>query len=124
MVARGKVKRVMTEKEILAHVDHPFIVRLYDTFQSKGKLYFILDYCAGGEFFEMLRKLPKGALPENDAKFYAAEVLLALEYLHTMGYIYRDLKPENILLHANGHVMLSDFDLSKSLDEKVHLDLD
>lgn len=116
---KNKIKRVMTEKEILAHVDHPFIVRLYETFQSKGNLYFVLDYCAGGEFFDVLSKLPGGVLDENAAKFYAAEVLLALEYLHSQGYIYRDLKPENLLLHENGHIMLSDFDLSKSLDEKV-----
>ncbi|GMG40524.1 unnamed protein product [[Candida] boidinii] len=55
-------------------------------------------------------------IPESDAKFYAAEVTAALEYLHLMGFIYRDLKPENILLHQSGHIMLSDFDLSKQTD--------
>ena len=74
-----------------------------------------MDFCAGGEFFRTLRTLPGRvkALPEAHAKFYAAEVLLGMEYLHMMGIIYRDLKPENILLHASGHIMLTDFNLSK-----------
>lgn len=113
MIARNKVKRVLTEREILATADHPFIVTLYGTFQSTNKLFFVMEYCAGGEFFRMLQRQPGKRLLENHAKFYAAEVLLALEYLHLMGFIYRDLKPENILLHASGHIRLTDFDLSK-----------
>jgi protein-serine/threonine kinase len=72
-----------------------------------------MDYCAGGEFFRMLQKQSGKCLPEEHVRFYAAEVLLALEYLHMKGFIYRDLKPENILLHESGHLMLTDFDLSK-----------
>ena len=74
-----------------------------------------MDFCGGGEFFAALRRLPGRvkALPEAHARFYAAEVLMGLEYLHMMGIIYRDLKPENILLHHSGHVMLTDFNLSK-----------
>jgi protein-serine/threonine kinase len=75
----------------------------------------VMDYCAGGEFFRMLKAQPERRIPEEWVKFYAAEVLLALEYLHTCGFIYRDLKPENILLHATGHIMLTDFDLSKQV---------
>jgi protein-serine/threonine kinase len=108
-----QVKRVLTEREILATTDHPFIVTLYCSFQGADKLYFVMEYCAGGEFFRMLQRQPNKCLPENSVKFYAAEVLLALEYLHMMGFIYRDLKPENILLHHSGHVRLTDFDLSK-----------
>jgi len=113
MIQRQKIKRVLTEREILATADHPFIVPLYYSFQSQDKLYFIMEYCAGGEFFRMLQKQPKKCLPEIAVKFYAGEVLLALEYLHFKGFIYRDLKPENILLHSSGHIRLSDFDLSK-----------
>lgn len=74
-----------------------------------------MDFCGGGEFFAVLRRLPSRikALPEADVKFYAAEVLLGLEYLHMKDIIYRDLKPENILLHQSGHIMLTDFNLSK-----------
>ncbi|KAF5095657.1 hypothetical protein D0Z00_003058 [Geotrichum galactomycetum] len=67
----------------------------------------------GGEFFRALQTRKRKSIKEDDARFYAAEVTAALEYLHLMGYIYRDLKPENILLHQSGHIMLSDFDLSK-----------
>jgi serine/threonine protein kinase len=71
----------------------------------------------GGEFFRALQTRPGKCLQEDHAKFYAAEVIAALEYLHLNGYIYRDLKPENILLHQSGHIMLSDFDLSKPSGE-------
>ena len=72
-----------------------------------------MDYCLVGEFFRVLQSRPSKSLPEEDAKFYAAEVICSLEYLHLNGFIYRDLKPENILLHETGHIMLTDFDLSK-----------
>ncbi|SPO39227.1 probable ser/thr protein kinase [Pseudozyma flocculosa] len=112
MIKRNKIKRVMAEQEILATSNHPFIVTLYHSFQSEDYLYLCMEYCMGGEFFRALQTRPGKCLPEEDAKFYAAEVIAALEYLHLMGFIYRDLKPENILLHQSGHVMLSDFDLS------------
>jgi len=113
MLKRNKIKRALTEREILATADHPFIVTLYWCFQGNDNLYFVMKYCAGGEFFRMLMKQPNKCLPEDSARFYAAEVLLALEYLHLKGFIYRDLKPENILIHETGHIMLTDFDLSK-----------
>lgn len=113
MIKRKKVKRVLTEREILATTRHPFIVTLYYSFQSKNRLYFIMDYCAGGEFYRTIQRQPHGCLTEEQARFYAAEVLSALEYLHLLGFVYRDLKPENILLHESGHIMLTDFDLSK-----------
>eukprot|EP01114_Cavostelium_apophysatum_P020272 TRINITY_DN6751_c0_g1_i1.p1 TRINITY_DN6751_c0_g1~~TRINITY_DN6751_c0_g1_i1.p1 ORF type:complete len:444 (-),score=82.32 TRINITY_DN6751_c0_g1_i1:121-1452(-) len=112
MIKRHKVKRVLTERDILISAEHPFIVTLYWSFQSPSRLYFVMDYCAGGEFFRTLQKQPGKCLPEDAVRFYAAEVLLALEYLHLMGFVYRDLKPENILLHESGHIMLTDFDLS------------
>eukprot|EP01118_Nematostelium_gracile_P015934 TRINITY_DN6491_c0_g1_i1.p1 TRINITY_DN6491_c0_g1~~TRINITY_DN6491_c0_g1_i1.p1 ORF type:complete len:328 (-),score=70.25 TRINITY_DN6491_c0_g1_i1:54-1037(-) len=120
MIKRNKVKRVLTEREILATANHPFIVTLHWSFQSPERLYFLMDYCAGGEFFRMLQRQPKKCLPEDSVRFYSAEVLLALEYLHMMGFIYRDLKPENILLHETGHIMLTDFDLSKAAATQVN----
>jgi protein-serine/threonine kinase len=113
MIARNKIKRALAEQEILATSNHPFIVTLYHSFQSDEHLYLCMEYCMGGEFFRALQTLEGKCLREPDARFYAAEVTAALEYLHLMGYIYRDLKPENILLHQSGHIMLSDFDLSK-----------
>src|SRR3982074_308886 len=113
MIKRNKIKRALAEQEILATSNHPFIVTLYHSFQSEDHLYLCMEYCSGGEFFRALQSRPGKCLKEDDAKFYAAEVTAALEYLHLMGFIYRDLKPENILLHHTGHIMLSDFDLSK-----------
>ncbi|KAJ7095221.1 AGC/RSK protein kinase [Mycena belliarum] len=113
MIERKKIKRALTEQEILATANHPFIVTLYHSFQSEGYLFFCMEYCMGGEFFRALQTRPGKCLPEDASRFYAAEVVAALEYLHLMGFIYRDLKPENILLHQSGHIMLSDFDLAK-----------
>ncbi|KAI7870994.1 kinase-like domain-containing protein [Spinellus fusiger] len=113
MIKRNKIKRALAEQEILTTSNHPFIVTLYHSFQSQDYLYFVMEYCMGGEFFRALQMRPGKCLSENDARFYAAEVTAALEYLHLQGHIYRDLKPENILLHQSGHIMLTDFDLSK-----------
>ncbi|KAK4190030.1 putative serine/threonine-protein kinase [Podospora australis] len=116
MIKRNKIKRALAEQEILATSNHPFIVTLYHSFQSEDYLYLCMEYCSGGEFFRALQTRPGKCISEDDARFYAAEVTAALEYLHLMGFIYRDLKPENILLHQSGHIMLSDFDLSKQSD--------
>lgn len=116
MIERNKIKRVLTEQEILSSSNHPFIITLYHSFQSEEYLYLCMEYCMGGEFFRALQTRENKCINEADAKFYASEVVAALEYLHLMGFIYRDLKPENILLHQSGHIMLSDFDLSKQSD--------
>eukprot|EP00173_Palmaria_palmata_P000157 Plantae.Rhodophyta-Palmaria_palmata.ctg10720.p1 GENE.Plantae.Rhodophyta-Palmaria_palmata.ctg10720~~Plantae.Rhodophyta-Palmaria_palmata.ctg10720.p1 ORF type:complete len:345 (-),score=64.20 Plantae.Rhodophyta-Palmaria_palmata.ctg10720:221-1180(-) len=86
---------------------------MYATFQTSDSLCFIMDFCGGGEFFNVLSRQPQKRLREHAAQFYAAEILLALEYLHYLGFLYRDLKPENILMRDTGHIALTDFDLSK-----------
>ena len=111
VIRRNQVEHTKTERNVLGTVRHPFIVGLNMAFQSKEKLYFVLDYCAGGELFFHLNKL--GKFPESRARFYAAEIVLAISYVHNLGIIYRDLKPENVLLDARGHVRLTDFGLSK-----------
>jgi protein-serine/threonine kinase len=95
MIRRNKIKRVLAEQEILSTANHPFIVTLYHTFQTEEHLYFITEFCSGGEFFRALQHLPGKCLAESDARFYAAEVVCAIEYLHLLGFIYRDLKPES-----------------------------
>ncbi|KAF9263570.1 Pkinase-domain-containing protein [Marasmius fiardii PR-910] len=121
MIRRKKIHRALTEQEILASANHPFIVTLYHSFQSQSYLYFCMEYCMGGEFFRALQMRPGKCLDESGSRFYAAEVVAALEYLHLMGWVYRDLKPENILLHESGHIMLSDFDLAKQTTEPAGL---
>lgn len=109
-----RVKRVLTERDILATVNHPFIVNMYATFQTTEHLCFVMEYCAGGTLDATLRKHPRGRFPEETVRFYATEVVIALEYLHHLGYIYRDLKTENILIRGDGHIALADFDLCKT----------
>ena len=112
VLRRNRVHRLETEWKVMCAHDHPFVTKLHWAFQSRTKFYLVMEYCEGGEFFRFLQAQKDGRLGEAAAKFYAAEVLLALEYLHFSGVVYRDLKPENILLNAAGHVLLADFDLS------------
>ncbi|XP_045698785.1 ribosomal protein S6 kinase alpha-2 isoform X2 [Phyllostomus hastatus] len=107
---RDRVRSKM-ERDILAEVSHPFIVKLHYAFQTEGKLYLILDFLRGGDLFTRLSK--EVMFTEEDVKFYLAELALALDHLHGLGVIYRDLKPENILLDEEGHVKITDFGLSK-----------
>ncbi|XP_042862136.1 ribosomal protein S6 kinase alpha-2-like isoform X2 [Penaeus japonicus] len=113
---RDRVRTKM-ERDILADVNHPFVVKLHYAFQTEGKLYLILDFLRGGDLFTRLSK--EIMFTEEDVKFYLAELALALDHLHSLGIIYRDLKPENILLDADGHISLTDFGLCKeALDDK------
>ncbi|ELK09972.1 Ribosomal protein S6 kinase alpha-2 [Pteropus alecto] len=107
---RDRVRSKM-ERDILAEVNHPFIVKLHYAFQTEGKLYLILDFLRGGDLFTRLSK--EVMFTEEDVKFYLAELALALDHLHSLGVIYRDLKPENILLDEEGHIKITDFGLSK-----------
>nr|CCA26378.1 RPS6 protein kinase putative [Albugo laibachii Nc14] len=111
IIKRNQVEHTRTERHVLGYVRHPFIVGMNYAFQTAEKLYFVLDYCAGGELFFHLGKVQR--FPQARARFYAAEITLAIEYVHNLGIIYRDLKPENVLLDANGHIRLTDFGLSK-----------
>ncbi|KAI9209303.1 kinase-like domain-containing protein [Polychytrium aggregatum] len=106
-----ETEHTITERSILERVQHPFIVKLHYAFQTSSKLYLILDYCQGGELFSYLAR--EKMVSEDVAAFYSGELILALEHLHSLGIIYRDLKPENVLLNKDGHVVLTDFGLSK-----------
>ena len=107
------VENAMTEREILMKSESPFIVKLRYSFQDDTCLYYCIDYVPGGELFTYLKGHKKFNV--DQARFYAVEVLLALDYLHNdLKIISRDLKPENILVDSNGHIKLTDFGLSKS----------
>jgi serum/glucocorticoid-regulated kinase 2 len=108
---RKQQEHVKTEREVLATVTHPFIAKLYYAFQNEKKLYFALEYCPGGELFNLLQK--RKYFTEDQARFYISQVVLALEYLHSKDFIYRDLKPENVLLDKQGYIRITDFGLSK-----------
>ncbi|TRX98251.1 hypothetical protein FHL15_000896 [Xylaria flabelliformis] len=113
VVHKKLVEQTKTERQILESVSrHPFVVNLYYAFQDHEKLYLILEYGQGGELFTHLNT--EKMFSESTAAFYMAEMVLALSYLHeTLGVVYRDLKPENCLLDAQGHLLLTDFGLSK-----------
>ncbi|KAL2312224.1 Serine/threonine-protein kinase psk1 [Schizosaccharomyces pombe] len=112
IVLRAKgLEQTKNERQILEEVRHPFICRLYYAFQDHDRLYLILQYAPGGELFSHLAE--QRMLPEDVVAFYTAELTLALIHLHKLGIVYRDLKPENCLLDAEGHILLTDFGLSK-----------
>uniref|UniRef100_A0A0E0P733 non-specific serine/threonine protein kinase n=2 Tax=Oryza TaxID=4527 RepID=A0A0E0P733_ORYRU len=121
MLNRNKVHRACIEREIYALLDHPFLPTLYTSFQTPTHVCLITDFCPGGELFAVLDRQPMKIFREECARFYAAEVVIGLEYLHCLGIIYRDLKPENILLQADGHIVLTDFDLSFLTTSKPHV---
>lgn len=109
-------ENIVLEKNILENKNHhPFIVTLYYAFQNQKAIYLVMEYLPGGDIFHLLRRQQK--FTEGTARFYLAEVVMAVDYLHReMNLIYRDLKPENILLSSNGHIKITDFGLSKQTD--------
>nr|CAB3462628.1 unnamed protein product [Digitaria exilis] len=110
---KKKLERAAAEKRILRKLDHPFLPTLFADFDAPPHFSCVVtEFCPGGDLHSLRHRMPGRRFPLPSARFYAAEVLLALEYLHMMGIVYRDLKPENVLIRADGHIMLTDFDLS------------
>lgn len=115
IVKMKQVEHTNDERRMLKIVEHPFLIRMWGTFQDSHSVFMVMDYIEGGELFSLLRKSQR--FPNPVAKFYAAEVTLALEYLHSHDIIYRDLKPENILLDKNGHIKITDFGFAKEVKD-------
>jgi len=112
--ARKQVAHTKAEKTILGKIQHPFIIKLHWAFQTEQKLYMVLDYINGGELFFHLKN--EGRFSEQRVRLYAAEIASALSHLHSLDIVYRDLKPENILLNNDGHIVITDFGLSKEIN--------
>ncbi|XP_062228691.1 protein kinase G11A-like [Phragmites australis] len=112
LASRKKLLRSKTEKDILQCLDHPFLPTLYTHFETNKFSCLVMEFCPGGDLHTLRQRQRGKYFPEQAVKFYVAEILLAMEYLHMLGIIYRDLKPENVLVREDGHIMLSDFDLS------------
>ena len=141
VVKMKQVEHTNDERRMLQKVKHPFLITLWGTFQDSKNLYMVMDFVEGGELFSLLRKsqvsdidfdyyysrfysireymdsLAAKRFPNPVAKFYAAEVTLALDYLHSMHIIYRDLKPENLLLDRHGHLKITDFGFAKEVPD-------
>lgn len=111
-LGKEHLKYAIRECRIMKELDHPFIVTLYYAFQTQSHIYMVLEYCPNYDLLHHLEK--KSMLDENSARFYLAEILLAIEYLHSFDILYRDIKPENILIDSSGHVKLTDFGLAKN----------
>lgn len=112
-----QVEHVKNEKAILLQVQHPFIIRMSWTHHDATCLYMLFEYVSGGELFTYLRNA--GRFTSATGAFYAAEIVLALEYLHRMHVVYRDLKPENLLLDREGHLKITDFGFAKKLHDRT-----
>jgi serine/threonine protein kinase len=103
---------VRAERQVLSMVRHPFLCSLFSSFQDEFNLYIVMDYIQGGELFAHIRASASGLAPDV-VRFYGAEIVLALEYLHSFKIVHRDLKPENLLLDKRGHIRLVDFGFAK-----------
>ncbi|KAI8016159.1 putative serine/threonine protein kinase IRE4 [Camellia lanceoleosa] len=111
MIRKNDIEGILAERNILITVRNPFVVRFFYSFTSRDNLYLVIEYLNGGDLYSLLRKV--GCLEEDVARIYIAELVLALEYLHSLGIVHRDLKPDNILIAHDGHIKLTDFGLSK-----------
>ncbi|XWS50854.1 hypothetical protein CRYUN_Cryun12cG0125300 [Craigia yunnanensis] len=111
MIRKNAVESILAERDILISVRNPFVVRFFYSFTCRENLYLVMEYLNGGDLYSLLRNL--GCLDEEVARVYIAEVVLALEYLHSLHVVHRDLKPDNLLIAHDGHIKLTDFGLSK-----------
>ena len=109
VLKRNQVAHVKAERDILAEADNEWVVKLFYSFQDKDNLYFVMEYVPGGDLMSLL--INKGVFREDMARFYIAELVLAIESVHRMGFIHRDIKPDNVLIDSDGHIKLTDFGL-------------
>ncbi|XP_003723560.2 serine/threonine-protein kinase LATS1 isoform X1 [Strongylocentrotus purpuratus] len=109
VIQRNQAGHVKAERDILAEADNEWVVKLYYSFQDKDNLYFVMDYIPGGDLMSLLIRLE--IFEEDLARFYIAELVLAIESVHKMDFIHRDIKPDNILVDRDGHIKLTDFGL-------------
>ncbi|KAL7229553.1 hypothetical protein ACSBR2_008125 [Camellia fascicularis] len=110
-IRKNAVESILAERNILISLRNPFVVRFFYSFTCRENLYLVMEYLNGGDLYSLLRNL--GCLDEDMARIYIAELVLALEYLHSLNVIHRDLKPDNLLIGPDGHIKLTDFGLSK-----------
>ncbi len=116
LLEKNQIIHIRSEQQFMSKVKSPWIVDLKASFQEDDYLYLIMEFCQGGDFMNLLIK--KDILTEEEARFYTAELILAVESIHKLDCIHRDIKPDNILIDKNGHIKLSDFGLAK-ISEKL-----
>jgi len=118
IIKMKQVDHIMSEKQILSEMSHPFIVNLYGTFHDFQYIHMVLEYVVGGEFFTHLRKA--GRFDNDQSCFYASQITAIFEYCHSRNIVYRDLKPENILISADGYCKLTDFGFAKVIEHRTY----
>nr|XP_043620593.1 serine/threonine-protein kinase OXI1-like [Erigeron canadensis] len=114
----SEYKRICFEQEVLGRCEHPLLPKLRGVLSTDNIVGYAIDYCPGRDLNYLRKKQTEKMFSDDLIRFYAAELVLALEYLHGLGIVYRDLKPENVMIQENGHLMLVDFDLSTKLSPK------
>ncbi len=117
IVKMKQVEHTLNEKKILASIDFPFVVKLAFSFKDNSNLYMVLEYVSGGEMFTHLRRT--GRYSEENACFYASQIVLTFEYLHYLNIVYRDLKPENVLYDSSGYIKITDFGFAKTIKDRT-----
>mmetsp|Transcript_95676 Transcript_95676/g.270729 ORF Transcript_95676/g.270729 Transcript_95676/m.270729 type:complete len:365 (-) Transcript_95676:226-1320(-) len=117
VIKMNQVDHVKNEIQVLSVIDHPFIVKLQACWQDQKSIYMLMDFVNGGELFSVIQR--KRRLPEEQARLWVAEVVLAFEYLHSMDIAYRDLKPENTLIDTEGHLRITDFGFAKVVETRL-----
>lgn len=118
LVAESETKEsTKLEETIMGANDHPFLAEMLYVFHTESKIHYVMRFLRGGELFEALRREPKSRITEARAKFYIMQAVLAVGQLHKQNIIHRDLKPENILLDEEGYICVTDFGLSKVVEE-------
>jgi len=118
IIKMKQVDHIMSEKDILYTLKHPFIVNMYGSFHDSRHVHMVLEYVVGGEFFTHLRKA--GRFDNDQSCFYASQIAAIFEYCHSQNIVYRDLKPENILINADGYVKLTDFGFAKVIEHRTY----
>eukprot|EP00933_Yihiella_yeosuensis_P027214 TRINITY_DN21107_c0_g1_i2.p1 TRINITY_DN21107_c0_g1~~TRINITY_DN21107_c0_g1_i2.p1 ORF type:complete len:359 (-),score=64.05 TRINITY_DN21107_c0_g1_i2:51-1046(-) len=118
IIKMKQVDHIVSEKQILCELKHPFIVNMYGSFHDPRYIYMVLEYIIGGEFFTHLRKA--GRFENEQSCFYGAQIAAIFEYCHSLNIIYRDLKPENILINADGYLKLTDFGFAKVIEHRTY----
>jgi len=118
IIKMKQVDHIVSEKNILTQMNHPFIVNMYGSFHDPRLIFMVLEYIVGGEFFTHLRKAQR--FDDGQSCFYAAQITCIFEYCHSKDVVYRDLKPENILLASDGYLKLTDFGFAKKIEHRTY----
>lgn len=113
VIKKNEIEHIKAERTILSKSANKWIIDLYCSFQDEDSLYLVMEYMPGGDLMNMLIK--KDIFSIEEARFYIAEIILAVEYVHTLGFVHRDIKPDNILLDKDGHIKVTDFGLCTSM---------